>query len=259
MSTITEQVQGAVWERVADALRAEIESGALKTGDTLPAESDLVGRHKVARTTVRRALAELTREGRITEGRGRLGRQVRGYKPIEWPLWLYESRDFHEHACGPGGDQFEITIRAQGREPSETVEPVIVDPPARVCELLKIKPGELVLVRRRVRSVDGVPFQLADSYFRESLVRGTPLMEPRSVSYPGGLLAGIGHPQARFRDEITVRMPTRAEAEKLSLPAVTPVAEITRIGYAEDGTSLRVMVTIAPGDRHKFVYEMEAS
>ena len=259
MSTISEQVRGDLWERVATGLRTDISDGILQADDTLPSENALAEQYEVHRTTVRRALTELTHEGLITEGQGRRGRRVRGYKPIIWRLSLYESRDYHEHAGNGGGDQFDVEIRSQERTPSETIEVVIVDPPERVAELLKLKPGELIVARRRVRLVDGTPYQLADSYFRHSLIDGTPLIEPRSVSYPGGLLAGIGHPQARFRDEITVRMPTRDEAAKLSLPAITPVAEITRTGYAEDGTPLRVMVTIAPGDRHKFVYEVEAS
>jgi DNA-binding GntR family transcriptional regulator len=60
-------------------------------------------------------------------------------------------------------------------------------------------------------------------------------------------------------DEISIRMPTRAESEKLDLPTGTPVAEVIRTGYAEDGAPLRVMVTIAPGDRHKLIYETDAS
>src|ERR1039458_470540 len=255
---MSQPVRGDAWARVANAIRKEIDAEARSAGVTLPAEKELAEQFGVARGTVRRALAELTKEGRITEGRGRQGRQVRGYRPLEWHLWQYESRDHHQHT-GNGGDQFDAEVRSQDRIPSETIEVGIVDPPERVSELLKLKPGELIVVRRRVRLVDGTPYQIADSYFRESLVRGTPLMEPRSVSYPGGLLAGIGHPQAWFRDEITVRMPTRPEAEKLSLPAITPVAEIVRTGYAEDGTPLRIMVTIAPGDQHKFVYEMQAS
>ena len=260
MRPVSGQVRGHEWEAVDKALRADIDRGRLKAGDTLPSENRLSELHKVSRHTVRRALAELAGDGLITEGHGRLGRQVRGYKPLKWPLWLYESRVYHEHASSPGGDQFDAAVRTQGRTPSETVRRVIGPPvPAHVSELLQLEPDELVVVRRRVRSVDGIPWQLADSYFRESLIRGTPLMEPRSVSAPGGILAAIGHPQATFRDEIAVRMPAKAETRRLSLPAVTPVAEITRTGYAEDKTPLRVMITIAPGDRHTFIYEIEAS
>ncbi|MGH3832032.1 MAG: UTRA domain-containing protein [Pseudonocardiaceae bacterium] len=62
--------------------------------------------------------------------------------------------------------------------------------------------------------------------------------------------------QSQFVDEIKARMPTRSEKDRLKLTPGTPVAEITHTGYGEDDTPLRVMVTVAPGDRHLFVYEI---
>ena len=53
-----------------------------------------------------------------------------------------------------------------------------------------------------------------------------------------------------------VRMPTLTENGRLNLVPGTPVAEITRTGYREDGMPLRVMVTVAPGDRNLFVYKI---
>jgi DNA-binding GntR family transcriptional regulator len=244
-------------EQVADRVRQLITSGQLGPGDRLDSEDVLAGRYGVSRHTMRLALQDLTAEGLLASSRGR-GRVVRIYEPLEWRLSLYESRRRHETA-GDGADQWDLDVRRQGREPHQEVEVGIVDPPAHVAERLHVSPGELVVVRRRVRMVDGIPFQLADSYFREELVRGTPLMLPRDVSAPGGLLASIGHPQVRYRDEITIRPPTKPEAAALDLPAAgTPVAQITRTGYAEDDTPLRVMITIAPGDRHTLIYELDA-
>ena len=88
VSPISEQVRGDLWERVADGLRAKIRDGILQAGDTLPAEDALAAQYEVHRTTVRRALTELTHEGLITEGQGRRGRRVRSYEPIIWRLSL---------------------------------------------------------------------------------------------------------------------------------------------------------------------------
>jgi GntR family transcriptional regulator len=116
----------------------------------------------------------------------------------------------------------------------------------------------LTVVRERVRIVDQDPYALADSYFPEELVRDTPLMLPEDVSAPGGVLASIGLVQVRYRDEITVRMPTRTETEKLGLPSATPVAVHMRTGYDEKDRPLRVMITILPGDRHVIRYDVPA-
>jgi GntR family transcriptional regulator len=131
-------------------------------------------------------------------------------------------------------------------------------PPAAVAERLDLDAEkDIVVVRRRVRYVDDVPFQVADSYFPENLARGTALMQPKDVSVPGGLLASIGHAQKRLVDEIQIRMPTKDESARLGLPAGTPVAEHMRTGYDAEGRPVRVMVTVAPGDRHTLVYELD--
>jgi GntR family transcriptional regulator len=244
-----------LYEQVADSLRREIERGDLVPGAAIPSEAELQDRYRVSRDTVRKALAQLTNEGLVTAGQGRT-RQVRSYAPLRWELATFENRK----CAGDEDDPWSAAVRRQGRRPSETIELGIVVPPPRIAELLQLKPGEdVAVIRKRVRFVDDRPYQIADSYFPEAIVRGTPLMEPRSVNIPGGVLASSGHPQARYLDEIAVRMPSRSESDRLDLPAGTPVAEVTRIGYSAEGEPLRVMVSITPGDRHVLVYEMDVS
>jgi DNA-binding GntR family transcriptional regulator len=243
-------------DQVADKLRALIDSGDLGPGDRLDPEAELAERYGVGRTTMRAALDDLAAEGLLSSGRGR-GRQVRSYRPLEWRLSDYESRHRHE-TVGDQGDQWAAGVRAQGREPDEQLEQVaIVEPPPHVAELLGVGPDDLVLVRRRVRLVDGTPFQLSSSYFREALAHGTPLMSPRPVSAPGGILASLGHFQVRYEDRIQVRPPTKDEADKLGLPKGTAVAEVTRTGYDKEGVALRCMVTVVPGDRHILIYSVD--
>jgi hypothetical protein len=45
----------------------------------------------------------------------------------------------------------------------------------------------------------------------------------------------------------------------LGLPTGTPVAEHMRTGLGKDRKPLRVMLTIAPGDRHALVYELDTT
>jgi len=245
-----------LYEQVADALRHKIDTGEYEPGHAIPSEADLQATYGVSRDTVRKALTQLTQEGLLAGGQGRT-RQVRRYAPLRWALASIERFD----STGPdnAGDPWSTEVRRQGRRPHETVELGIVVPPTRIAELLNLTPErDFAVLRKRIRFVDDRPYQLADSYFPEHLIRGTPLMEPRSVQIPGGVLAAIGHPQARYKDEISVRMPTRSESDRLDLPTATPVAEVVRTGYSADGTPLRVMVSIAPGDRHILVYEVDA-
>jgi len=243
-----------MYEQVAATLRLAITEGDIDHESPLPSEAELRERYGVSRDTVRRALALLTQEGLITTGQGR-ARYIRSYAPFRWRVSHFESGDRgDEHGTR---DAWAAEVTRQGRQPSETIDVSIVIPPTHIAQRLELtQESSFAVVRRRVRFVDGQPYQLADSYFPESLVRGTPLMEPRPVAAPGGLLASLGHTPVKLVDEITVRMPTVDETSRLELPAATPVAEIMRTGYGVDEKPLRVMVTIAPGDRTILVYEL---
>jgi DNA-binding GntR family transcriptional regulator len=63
----------AGFRRVADELRASIESGRLAPGDRVPSEQALAVQFGVSRGTARRGLAELEAAGLVTavQGRGR--------------------------------------------------------------------------------------------------------------------------------------------------------------------------------------------
>jgi DNA-binding GntR family transcriptional regulator len=243
-------------QQIAEDLRREISEGRRSPGARMPSEPELSTNYGVSRTTARAAMAILAREGLVVAESGR-GWLVREYAPLHWSLSGFE-RHRQTSAEHEGLDAWAAEVKRQGRQPAETVELAMVRPPERVAERLKVPGDELVVLRKRVRYVDDVPYQLADSYFPERIARGTPLMEPKSVSALGGVLAASGHRQSRYRDEIVVRMPTRDESLRLDLPTGTPVAEVTRTGYAEDGSPLRVMVSVAPGDRNILVYDLDA-
>lgn len=58
------------WEAIAESIRSDIQSGALKPGDRLPTETELLERWGVARMTVHRAMKRLHEEGLIVRRRG---------------------------------------------------------------------------------------------------------------------------------------------------------------------------------------------
>jgi GntR family transcriptional regulator len=245
------------YHRIADDLRGQIERGELEAGEQLPTEFELVERYEASRNTVRLALRRLTEEGLIIAGQGRGSFVRRSLTPAIWDWSVLESRA--RHKSDDNGDQWASIVAESGRQPRQEVRVSIRRPSAEVAERLQLDADTaLTVVRERVRIVDQDPYALADSYFPEELVRGTPLMLPEDVSAPGGVLASVGLVQARYRDEITVRMPTRAEIEKLSLPSATPVAVHMRTGYDANDRPLRVMITILPGDRHVIRYDVSA-
>ncbi|WP_393098612.1 GntR family transcriptional regulator [Streptomyces sp. LN325] len=245
-------------QEIAFDLREQILSGALAGGEALPSESKMMSQYGYSRETVRAGVRLLVDEGLVVTGQGQ-GKYVReDYPPVVWNWSTLESRSRHANAVEgrTAGDQWASAISEEGNAPRQDITVSIVEPPPHVRECLNLPADGLAVARKRVRFIDNRPYALADSYFPQELVTGTPLMEPRDVSAPGGILASVGLVQAKYVDEIAVRMPTRDEAVLLALPAATPVAEHTRTGYDVDGRPLRCMVTILPGDRHKILYEV---
>ncbi|MET8731289.1 GntR family transcriptional regulator [Streptomyces parvus] len=239
---------------IADALREQIRTGALPPGHPLPTSRELADEFGVTAKTVSAGIHTLKTEGLVVGEQGGR-RRVRESKPITWNLTHFESGRRRDSRAM---DDWSAAITAAGRTPEQQVV-VSADPAsADVAAWLEIPVGTPVITRTRMRSVDGQPFQLSTSSFPASIASGTLLEEQGDVAVPGGILRTIGHPQQHVRDAISIRMPTPEESERLQLPVGTPVAQHVRIGYGDDGP-VRVMVTIAPGDRHILVYELDVS
>ena len=244
--------------RVADDVRMKIESGEYEPGAQLPTLDELAATYRVSLAVTRKAMDLLRQQGLVVTVQGK-GTFVREYAPLCWWPGTFEHLAKRRDTPAAGADAWAADVLDQGRQPSQDVDVSVVEPPSEVAERLGIPEGERVVVRRRLRLVDDVPFQIADSYYPRDIAEGTDIMTPGDTTIPGGLMAAAGHAQIRFRDEITVRMPTHVEAFRLDLPVGTPVAEHLRTGYDSDGRAVRVIITIVPGDRHKIVYEVSAT
>jgi GntR family transcriptional regulator len=249
--------QRTLTEQIADTIRRDITSAITPPGAPLQSEAELIERFQVSRGTVRRGLAVLINEG-LVESRAGLGYYAREYAQLDWLPGVFEHLLHRQDDSGSGADAWASDVKAQGRTPRQDVDVSIVKPFPAISARLGLQDGEAVVVRKRIRYVDEVPYQLADSYYPRDIAEGSAIMVPGDITVPGGLMADAGHRQARFRDEIIVRMPLPEEAFRLHLVAGTPVAEHTRTGYNAADRPVRVIITIAPGDRHRIIYEVIA-
>ncbi|MGW0432574.1 GntR family transcriptional regulator [Micromonospora sp. NPDC003197] len=164
--------------------------------------------------------------------------------------------EFRPRPHTPEMDAFITEFSGEGREPRQEIEVGVTEPPADVAKRLRIEPGQLVAVRRRLRYLDGEPSHLNDSYFPLDLVQGSEILQPEGIARgANAVLAELGFPQVRAIDELYIRMPTPDEAARLALGPGTPVAYHLVTGFTEAGRPVRVAVTVLPGDRHVITYE----
>jgi GntR family transcriptional regulator len=221
-------------------------------GQMLPSETELMAEYGVSRNTIRAALAALEAEGLITSSQGSR-RIVR-----ELHRWCWDMTEW-ERAHSNDGDAWANTIRAQGGEPANDLQIVTIAAPADVAEVLGIPEGTAIQARHRLRSVNGEPHQLSDSYFPPFVTDGNELFwRPTDLGVQGGLLAATGHPQKRWHDTLTARMPTAEEAQRLRMAPGTPMLVHTRTGYDAEDRVVRYMVTRMAADRVEISYDLDA-
>jgi GntR family transcriptional regulator len=244
--------RSTLYQQVAAELRRAIYSGDLGPGDQLPTEADLMTAHRVSRNTVRLALGELVNEGLVSRS-PRRGTVVRDRRP----LLMHPQRELEPQPLAEPREAFAYAVSQEGREPSQVIEVAIVEPPEEIAIRLELPDQALAVVRRRLRFVDGQPYNTNDSYFPLDLVAGS------EIARPGDILRGanrvldeLGHPQVRVVDDISARMPTPEESLRLQLEPGTPVVVHVRVGYDTDDVPVRVALSVLPADKHLIRYEL---
>ncbi|WP_030055348.1 MULTISPECIES: GntR family transcriptional regulator [Streptomyces] len=241
------------YQRIADALKAAIDTGRYRAGDRLPGENDLMDEYGVARMTARQALGVLQSEG-IAEARRGAGVFVRDFRPLrrrgiqrlaqgQWgsgrSIW---SADIDNRTLVV--DQVSVTERAA---------------PEHVCRVLGVDPGTPMCVRHRRFVLDGKPVLLSTSYLPAGLVAGTAIT--REDTGPGGTyarLAEIGAKPVHFREEVRSRMPSTEESTRLELSAGTPVILICRTAFADEGQVVELNEMILDAASYVLEYDFDA-
>jgi len=246
-----------LYQQIADELREAIDRGDLAPGQQLPTEQQLMDKHEVSRNTVRLALAALTNEGLVSSSQGS-GSFVR-----ERPSLRYFASQIDSQArrAQLTKDAFLSDVDEQHRSGRVQLDVAIVSLTPEFTAHLELDDDPAAVARRCVHYVDDQPYALSDCYFPYELVRDSEIAQPANIERGSNkVLDELGHIQTRFRDEITIRMPTTHEARRLDIdPAGTPVAYLVRTAYDQNDLPVRVEAVVLPGDRYILVYDVDGS
>jgi GntR family transcriptional regulator len=241
------------YQRIADELRAAIESGQYRPGDRLPGENTLASDFNAAPLTIRQALGLLRGEGLIESRKGS-GVYVQSFRPIR-------RRGIHRLARERWQSGRSIWSADDDRSPD--VDQISVTeaatPPDRIRHVLGLGDDETVCTRGRRYVMEGRPVSLAVSYLPQNLVAGTPITQ--AAPGPGGIyarLADLGHAPTHFREEIRSRMPTAEEAARLSIPADRAVLKLVRTAFDTEGTAVEVNEMTLDSAVYVLDYEFDA-
>ncbi|MEV7027192.1 GntR family transcriptional regulator [Kitasatospora sp. NPDC093558] len=245
--------QSPKYQRLAADLRRRIAEGEFTADAALPVESELERQYGVARNTVRLAVDVLVNEGRLVRLQGK-GTYLREHPVLDHraygPALPTAPRD-----CLAVPTAVYLGEAAEaGRELGTDFEMMIVRARVDIAERLGLRPGEAIVVRRQLRTLDREPYSIEESHYRAGLAAGTPLMEPDAVE--GGdeaVLAALGRTEIGAVDHLVARMPGPEEAQWFQGGPGVPLMVQTRVTYDRRGP-VRVIETRYSADRSRLVY-----
>ena len=224
------------------ALRDSIASGGFDAGGPLPGEQALAAAHHVSRITVRRALAELEREGLIDRRRG-AGTFVNP-RNVTKPV-IADLADVLKNLVEMGKST-DVRLLAFGYfEPS---------PP--IVEALRLDPGERVQRSVRVRIIDGKPFSYLTTHVPERI--GVTYSEPELASQPLlTLLERSGVSVDRATQEISAVLASPEIADALDVGIGSALIALTRVVYDGHGRGAEHLHALYRPDRYAFRMDLE--
>ncbi|WP_158566760.1 GntR family transcriptional regulator [Actinomadura craniellae] len=246
------------FRQIAEELTRRIDSGEFPEGAQLPTEVELMNEYSASRNTIRDAVKLLIGRGKVATSPGR-GTFV--LKEVE-PFALTLSAVSPGSPGGGEGDMYRFEAQLQGREAkSDSPRVEIQRASPEVAEALDMAPGGRVVSRHQERRIDGRPWSLQTSFYPMTFVgQGADRLidaediEEGVISY---LRTTLDIEQVGYRDKITARVPTQAEANFFNLPDSGSVVIVTdRIAYDRDKKPIRLTNTVYPADRNHLYIEV---
>jgi len=237
-----------LYERVVDLVEQLIAEQGLVPGDMLPSYTELAGRAGVSLITVRRALDELERAGRVRRHQG-LGTFVARPRIVTEP-----ARTGSLLATLAAGDD-----RAASLE-TEVLSLHKGEPSADLCQALRISADSPVWQLRRLRLLDGQPAVLETSVIPVALAPELGAMIGRLNGSLYDLLAAeYGLVDSYEEQYLEVLMPTQAEARLLALRARAQVVRIRGLSADATGLPFDCFEQLYPASQFVFAFSGSAT
>lgn len=237
-------------QQIAADLRADIMAGDLAPGAKLPSTAELSARYEAPGATIQNALSILKAEGYVE---GQAGRGV-FVRPAQQQT--ITPADYATPAV-PGQPYAWITAANQRGErgASRLLDVGEVPAPVQVARAFGVEPGEPVVRREQVLTLNDQPVELVHTFYPVDLARGTALVERRRIR--GGspaVLAELGAEPVSFEDVLSTRPPTSEEFVALELPTEVPILRTFRVAVAANGRPVECQLMVKAGHRHEVRY-----
>jgi GntR family transcriptional regulator len=213
---------------------------SLEVGDAIPAERLLSLELGVSRLTVRAALDDLVREGRLTRRRG-AGTFVAEPKVAKGMTITSFSDDMRRRGLTPG---------------SRTLDFRTIPAGARLGRILHVSPSEPVLSVKRLRLADGEPMAVELLHVREALFPGLTARDLEQSSFYDLVGQRYGIEIVGGTQTVEPTVTNEEESTALGVPIHSPALLFERVTRAPDGEIIEFTSSIYRGDRYRLVSEL---
>ena len=223
-----------LYHQLMQRITADIEQGVYPTGSKIPPEHELEQLYQVSRVTVRRALAELTAEGKLErkQGKGTF---------VSVPSGRVQLKSLHS---------FHDSCRMNHVVPStDVIHQKEIAADSNDAEELNLDTGGRVLEILRVRKADGVPvvlernrFSLAYAWLEDQDLTGSLY----------SLLREYGVEPKLAVHDVSMRFAAAEEAELLETEQGAPLVCLHEVIYDQKGRPLHNSVQLIRGERFVF-------
>ena len=222
-----------LYRQLMQRLRSDIAGGVYPVHSRIPSEQELCADYQVSRVTVRKALAELTREGllRRMQGKGTFVCAPRIQQSLK------DVNSFHE-AC-----------RLMGSVPgTKLVSAQLIRPDERTAADLH-QTDEMVVELVRLRLADDLPVMLETNRFPAAYGW---LLEEKLTGSLYQLLERRGAVASKGIHEISLCYASASQARLLGVNPGDALLQLAQVIYDQDGEPLHTSHQVIRGDRFTF-------
>lgn len=241
MRPLARSSAGTLYHQILLGLTGRIESGEIGVGDRLPSEADLVAEYGVSRTTARRALDELRRQGLVRREPGR-GTFLASPRLRSNLAYLHSfSEEIERWGYTPG-------VRLVSREERTADE--------EVAAWLGVEVGEGVLHVRRLRLANERPIFVCDSLLPTSRFPALKDADYGTVSLSRLLEERTGRKVEQARQWIGAASAEPDVADLLEIRAGVPVLKVRRITCVTGEEPVEVVEAFFHPERYQHYNEL---
>lgn len=230
--------------QLKELLKRALEGGEYRPGSRFFSENEIAQKYGVSKTTVRRTMDDLSREGLIFRVPGK-GTFVARQKLVERLTELVGfTQDMERRGYVPG---------------TRVLQKKVVCPPKRIRELLKLREEEKVFLLQRIRYISGEPMALQTAYIPLKFFPGIADIDFEKESLYTTFRRFGKTPAWAKQDMEAIVLKDAEQSEILGAAIGSPGLLSERLTYDLEGNPIEFTIALFRGEKYRFTVHLTNS